>query len=119
MPLRLTTAHSGWYSRELIDLFERLCEVLFIFAGRVKYWILVNQIKLTSHESFNLILSSLIRYLSGHGFLPGVGHAPCRAKVCPLRERGHSVVAVRSVPPRVTTDHEVPAAPQSQVCCPS
>lgn len=40
MPLRLTQAYSGWYSRELIDLFVRYCEVLFErFRGRVKYWI--------------------------------------------------------------------------------
>ena len=54
MPLRLTQAYSGWYSRELIDLFVRYCEVLFErFRGRVKYWILVNQINLITHESFN------------------------------------------------------------------
>ncbi|MGC3956311.1 MAG: glycoside hydrolase family 1 protein [Propionicimonas sp.] len=54
MPLHLTTAYSGWYSRELIDFFVRYCEVLFDrFAGRVKYWILVNQINLITHESFN------------------------------------------------------------------
>jgi 6-phospho-beta-glucosidase len=54
MPLHLTQAYSGWYSREVIDLFVRYCEVLFArFAGRVKYWILVNQINLITHESFN------------------------------------------------------------------
>lgn len=54
MPLRLTQAYSGWYSRELIDLFVRYCEVLFErFRGRVKHWILVNQINLITHESFN------------------------------------------------------------------
>jgi len=54
MPLHLTTAYAGWYSREVIDFFTRYCEVLFArFAGRVKYWILVNQINLITHESFN------------------------------------------------------------------
>lgn len=54
MPLHLTTAYTGWYSRELIDFFVRYCEVLFErFRGRVKYWILVNQINLITHESFN------------------------------------------------------------------
>lgn len=54
MPLHLTTAYRGWYSREVIDFFVRYCEVLFErFRGRVKYWILVNQINLITHESFN------------------------------------------------------------------
>ncbi|WP_157593493.1 family 1 glycosylhydrolase, partial [Sedimentibacter sp. B4] len=54
MPLHLTTAYTGWYSRELIDFFVRYCEVLFErFRGRVKHWILVNQINLITHESFN------------------------------------------------------------------
>ena len=54
MPLHLTQAYTGWYSREVIDFFVRYCEVLFErFAGRVKYWILVNQINLITHESFN------------------------------------------------------------------
>jgi 6-phospho-beta-glucosidase len=54
IPLHLTTAYSGWYSREVIDFFVRYCEVLFErFGGRVKHWILVNQINLITHESFN------------------------------------------------------------------
>lgn len=54
MPLNLTTKYSGWYSRELIDFFYKYCTVLFDrFTGRVKYWILVNQINLIVHESFN------------------------------------------------------------------
>lgn len=54
MPLHLTTAYRGWYCRDLIGFFVRLCEVLFErFRGRVKYWILVNQINLITHESFN------------------------------------------------------------------
>jgi 6-phospho-beta-glucosidase len=54
MPLHLTTAYAGWYSRELIDFFTRFCEVLFErFRGRVKYWIGVNQINLIGFESFN------------------------------------------------------------------
>jgi 6-phospho-beta-glucosidase len=29
MPLHLTTAYTGWYSREVIDFFVRYCETLF------------------------------------------------------------------------------------------
>jgi len=54
MPLNLTLKYSGWYSREVIDFFVRYCKVLFErYQGKVKYWIIVNQINLIVHESFN------------------------------------------------------------------
>ena len=54
MPLELALRYNGWHSREVIDLFVRYCEVLFKrYAGKVKWWILVNQINLITHESFN------------------------------------------------------------------
>jgi len=54
MPLHLTIAYKGWYSRETIDFFVRYCKTLFDrFKGKVKYWIIVNQINLIIHESFN------------------------------------------------------------------
>lgn len=54
MPLYLTTEYTGWYSREVIDFFVHYCKVLFDhFKGKIKYWIIVNQINLISVESFN------------------------------------------------------------------
>lgn len=54
MPINLTLKYKGWYSREVIDLFERYCQVVFDrFQDRVKLWIIVNQINLIGHESFN------------------------------------------------------------------
>lgn len=54
MPLNLTLNYKGWYSRELIEFFVRYCDVLFNrYKGKVKYWIVVNQINLIVHESFN------------------------------------------------------------------
>lgn len=54
MQLNLTIKYQGWYSRELIEFFERYCRVLFDrFGDRVKLWIIVNQINLIVHESFN------------------------------------------------------------------
>lgn len=54
MPIALTLKYKGWYSRELIDLFERYCKVLLDrYHDRVKLWIPVNQINLVSVESFN------------------------------------------------------------------
>lgn len=54
MPLNLTTSYTGWYSKETIDFFVRYCETVFDrYAGKVKKWILVNQINLIQHESFN------------------------------------------------------------------
>lgn len=54
MPLNLTLKYKGWYSRELIEFFVKYCKVLFErYKGKVKKWILVNQINLIVHESFN------------------------------------------------------------------
>lgn len=54
MPLNLTLNYVGWYSREVIDFFVKYCQVLFDrYKGKVKYWIIVNQINLIVHESFN------------------------------------------------------------------
>lgn len=54
LPLNLTLKYTGWYSRELVGFFERYCRVLFDrYGAKVKYWILVNQINLIVHESFN------------------------------------------------------------------
>ena len=54
MPLHLTTAYTGWYSREVVDFFVRYCETIFTrYQHKVKYWIVVNQINLIIHESFN------------------------------------------------------------------
>ena len=54
MPLNLTKAYTGWYSKETIDFFERYGKVLLDrYHDRVKYWIIVNQINLILHESFN------------------------------------------------------------------
>lgn len=54
MPLALTQNYLGWYSRETIDFFVKYCETVFDrYAGLVKYWIIVNQINLIGHESFN------------------------------------------------------------------
>jgi len=54
IPLYLTTEYKGWYSREVIDFFVKYCKTVFDrYAGKVKYWIIVNQINLIVHESFN------------------------------------------------------------------
>ena len=54
MPVNLALSYDGWHSRELVDLFVRYCEIVFRrFAGKVRWWILVNQINLIQDESFN------------------------------------------------------------------
>lgn len=54
MPLNLAMKYNGWYSRKLIDFFVKYCEVLFKrYGDRVRKWIIVNQINLIIHESFN------------------------------------------------------------------
>lgn len=55
MPLNLTTEkYKGWYGRETIEFFYNYCKVVFDrYHEKVKHWILVNQINLIGHESFN------------------------------------------------------------------
>lgn len=54
MPLALAMKYNGWLSRELIELFNRYCKVVFDrYHDRVKHWILVNQINMIVHESYN------------------------------------------------------------------
>lgn len=55
MPLNLTLGkYNGWFSRELILLFERYAQLLFKrYHKKVKHWIMVNQINLLVFESFN------------------------------------------------------------------
>ncbi len=54
MPLYLTEHYCGWYSRETLGCFVKLCQTVFDrYAGKVRHWILVNQINLIAFESFN------------------------------------------------------------------
>lgn len=54
MPLNLSLKYNGWASRDTITFFERLCKTLFDrYHGKVKKWILVNQINLIEFETFN------------------------------------------------------------------
>lgn len=54
IPIYLTTAYKGWYSREVIDFFVRYGQVILDrYHDKVKKWIVVNQINLIVHESFN------------------------------------------------------------------
>lgn len=48
--------YHGWYSRELIDLFERYCRVILDRChDRVKLWSPIDQINLVSVESYNAL----------------------------------------------------------------
>lgn len=54
MPLNIALKYNGWYNRKTIDMFTKYCEVVLNrYKNKVKYWILVNQINLIYHESFN------------------------------------------------------------------
>ena len=54
MPLHLALEYNGWSNRRLIDFFEKFAKVVMErYKDKVKYWILVNQINLFHHESFN------------------------------------------------------------------
>lgn len=54
MPLNLALKYNGWYNRKLVDFFVKYATVVFKrYQHKVKYWIIVNQINLIHHESFN------------------------------------------------------------------
>ncbi len=50
-PLHLAREYDGWTRRELIELYERYCRVLFErYGSRVKYWLTFNEINALVHE---------------------------------------------------------------------
>ncbi|MGG3871297.1 glycoside hydrolase family 1 protein [Brevibacillus laterosporus] len=55
-PLNITLQYGGWNNRKVIDFFVRYGEVLLDrYKDKVKYWIVINQINLMYHESFNSV----------------------------------------------------------------
>lgn len=53
MPLHLVTAYGGFANRKVIDFFVRYaCVLLERFKGRVKYWIVCNQVNLVPTVQF-------------------------------------------------------------------
>lgn len=54
MPIALTTKYTGWYSRELIDIFLKFGKtILDRYHDKVKKWIIVNQINMIKEEPYN------------------------------------------------------------------
>lgn len=55
-PLNITLKYGGWHNRKVVDMFTRYGEVLLRrYQDKVKYWIVINQINLMYHESFNSV----------------------------------------------------------------
>ncbi|WP_411831179.1 glycoside hydrolase family 1 protein [Paenibacillus macerans] len=53
MPVELVRRYNGWASRELIGLFVRYAETLFMhYKGKVKYWLTFNEINCTLKAPF-------------------------------------------------------------------
>ena len=69
MPLELCRRYHGWYGREVIDLYVKLCRTLFErFGDLVKYWITINEV---NYPLFCLLpgASASERELSGDNML--------------------------------------------------
>lgn len=90
MPLNLTLNYKGWYSKEVIDFFVKFCTTCFDrYQDKVKYWIIVNQINLIVHESFNHLgiaedkVENLeeAKYQGVHNELVACGRATKQAKL--------------------------------------
>jgi 6-phospho-beta-glucosidase len=53
-PINLSLKYKGWYSREMVDFYVRFAKTLFQrYNGKVRDWILINQMNLIMLESFN------------------------------------------------------------------
>lgn len=53
-PLNLTLKYKGWKNRKVVEFFIKYAEILLNrYKDKVKYWIVINQINLIYHESFN------------------------------------------------------------------
>ena len=56
MPVNLAVKYGGWMNRRLVGLFSRYCETLFErYHGQVRYWIVFNQINLTTFNSLGIL----------------------------------------------------------------
>lgn len=45
IPYALVQKYNGWYSREVVDLFVRYCETIFLrYKDKVQYWLTFNEI---------------------------------------------------------------------------
>lgn len=54
LPLKLVTEYGGWRDKRLIEFYARFARTCFErYQGKVRYWILINQINLIYVESFN------------------------------------------------------------------
>lgn len=54
IPIALTTKYTGWYSKELIDIFLRFAQVILDrYHTKVHKWIVVNQINMIKEEPYN------------------------------------------------------------------
>lgn len=54
MPLNLSLNYDGWYSRDVLNFFVKYGQaILDRYHTKVKKWIVINQINLIGHESFN------------------------------------------------------------------
>jgi len=53
MPIHLSLKYNGWYDRKCIDFFTKYAKVLLErYKGKVKYWIVINQINLIQYECY-------------------------------------------------------------------
>jgi 6-phospho-beta-glucosidase len=52
MPIVLIDKYGGWYSRKLVDLYVKYCEVIFNrYKDKVKYWVTFNEINMSVRKS--------------------------------------------------------------------
>src|SRR5699024_4993529 len=77
LPNHLVEKYNGWASRELIELYMRLCRVIFArYQGKVKYWLTFNEINAGTRPAGNLMALGTCR---------GIGSPSTRSMPAPAR----------------------------------
>ena len=75
LPYHLVEKYNGWASRELIELYLRLCRAIFArYQGKVKYWLTFNEINAGTRPAGNLMALGTCRGYEGPR--PGIPDDP-------------------------------------------
>ena len=76
MPYHLTEKYNGWASREVVDLYIRLCKTLFErYKGKVKYWLTFNEINSAARDHGTFIPQGILN-TANSGLDEGINQHP-------------------------------------------
>ena len=66
IPYKFVELYNGWYGREVIGHFERLCQVVFDrYKDKVKYWLTLNEINAGTMKMGSVLSTGTVRGYEG------------------------------------------------------